>query len=910
MDFLSLHRAPFSRPQPICRRGEARFNSSSGISCSVMLTCWRRALTLLALLLCGFDLSGSEHRSADRDGELRVPRFLGFVAAYAQIVSPGPLARPHASVEGILNCTRCHTLGQKEIEETKCFGCHALIDGRVAEGRGYHAQTSVRSQGCGECHKDHAGLDFQMIEWKGGREAFDHALAEYPLEGKHREVRCESCHRPELIADTAVHRVLAEHPTKKTYLGLDRNCVSCHFDEHRGQFSESCDRCHDLTAFRPAPLFDHDQTIYPLVGAHRETACDRCHARQVDNSRAAVLGPTASDYAVYKRLSFDDCRDCHDDPHLGRLGERCLECHLDGTWKVAAENGRESRIDHDRTRYPLRGRHIGVACQRCHPRNSRGLLVSQDLPFSRCDDCHRDAHPDQFSSSRDQDCASCHEVTGFTPATFGAEEHARSPYPLEGAHLAVPCSRCHADQPGAEAERQTFRSIPDQPPHARRLATQQFSFGEYPLASCETCHGDPHAGQFLKGGTAPACADCHSLGSFSELAFDHASVYPLTGKHAHARCSGCHPRDAALGGARPSVLPWLQHVQHSAEIAPVRYSGISQTCRVCHRDPHLGQFKPSPIGDCERCHDTESFAIASTYDHGTTRFPLAGAHEMLHCDRCHPSTEILPGSAAARYVAVPQLCGDCHEDPHEGSFRSNRGQSNCAGCHNETSWHQVTFDHALTGFELGAEHQLVACAACHGAEAAPRECIQCHNDVHGAFLGPNCGECHNGTAGFSRVALKRVHEQTRLPLIGRHATVPCASCHVDRLDLKFMSLDPQCARCHEDDYQAAGTRAGMDHVLWGFDRACDHCHDAYRWDRATYLQHEKCFPIARGEHSGITCLRCHTSLDPMVTETCATFTADCMQCHGCANMSDEHRQVEGFECADRKCWECHPQGRK
>lgn len=878
-------RIPFRGLRVANRAEEAQLEFAEEDPCTATLMDWCTIVTLWAMLF-------------------------GASTTHAQIVSPGPLARPHASVEGILNCTRCHTLGQKEIEEAKCFDCHSLIETRVTAGRGYHAEASVRSQGCGECHKDHAGLEFQMIEWEGGREAFDHGLTGYDLVGKHAEVRCEPCHRNELIADPEVLRVLAEHPTKETFLGLARECTSCHFDEHRGQLPQSCETCHDLLAFKPAPLFDHDQSVYPLVGAHRETDCDRCHARVADTPSAGVLQPIASDFTLYNGLAYDDCRDCHEDPHQGRLGERCLNCHLDGTWRVAAGVDGAGRIDHDRTRYPLRGKHIDVACERCHPHDSRGLLVSTGLLFSRCDDCHRDAHQDQFFHNRERDCEACHELVGFTPAKFTEEDHARSRYPLEGAHRAVPCSRCHAAKPDADTSKEAIPPLPEQPPRTRRLATQQISFGEHSLESCETCHGDPHAAQFQTEGISTECTECHTLGSFSELSFDHAAVYPLVDKHAHARCADCHPRDPTLGTARSRILPWLKHVEQATGGAPVRYSGVSQVCRDCHRDPHLGQFEPLPQGDCERCHDIETFDIAGTYDHNTTQFPVGGAHRDLECSLCHPKTEVAPGLAAVRYVAVPRKCEDCHTDPHGGAFRSEYEQDDCAACHNEKSWHQVEFDHALTGFELGVEHRFVACAACHGAEAAPRECVRCHDDVHGTFLGPKCDECHMGVAGFPRVATMRVHERTRLPLVGRHATLPCSACHTDRLDLKFTSLDPQCGRCHEDDYPSAGSLTGMDHLLWGFSRACDQCHDAYRWDRATYLEHEKCFPIARGEHAGITCLRCHTSLEPLTMGTCTTFTADCMQCHECADMSKEHREIEGFECADRKCWECHPQGRR
>jgi hypothetical protein len=38
-------------------------------------------------------------------------------------ISPGELSAAHASLEGIGNCTACHTLG-KTIDDNRCLGCH------------------------------------------------------------------------------------------------------------------------------------------------------------------------------------------------------------------------------------------------------------------------------------------------------------------------------------------------------------------------------------------------------------------------------------------------------------------------------------------------------------------------------------------------------------------------------------------------------------------------------------------------------------------------------------------------------------------------------------------------------------------------------------------------------------------
>jgi hypothetical protein len=39
--------------------------------------------------------------------------------------------------------------------------------------------------------------------------------------------------------------------------------------------------------------------------------------------------------------------------------------------------------------------------------------------------------------------------------------------------------------------------------------------------------------------------------------------------------------------------------------------------------------------------------------------------------------------------------------------------ANCTNCHNTTNWTTATFDHSTTGFALINGHASVACASCH-----------------------------------------------------------------------------------------------------------------------------------------------------------------------------------------------------
>src|SRR5512140_728724 len=114
-------------------------------------------------------------------------------AAFAQI-SPGKLSRFHQSLEGISNCTKCHDLGEA-VADSKCLDCHSAVQSRIAAGTGYHPSTEINTAKCGTCHSEHNGLDFELVNWKGGKQIYDHRLTGFALEGAHRNKECSSCHR-------------------------------------------------------------------------------------------------------------------------------------------------------------------------------------------------------------------------------------------------------------------------------------------------------------------------------------------------------------------------------------------------------------------------------------------------------------------------------------------------------------------------------------------------------------------------------------------------------------------------------------------------------------------------------------------------------------------------------------------
>jgi hypothetical protein len=116
-------------------------------------------------------------------------------------ISPGPLARPHATLEGATNCVKCHGLKGSSSPMTQvCLQCHKEIAWLMQQQRGLHSrEVRVGRKECASCHPDHAGVDFKLVEWTEGAPAkFDHRRAGWALTGKHLETRCEECHKASL----------------------------------------------------------------------------------------------------------------------------------------------------------------------------------------------------------------------------------------------------------------------------------------------------------------------------------------------------------------------------------------------------------------------------------------------------------------------------------------------------------------------------------------------------------------------------------------------------------------------------------------------------------------------------------------------------------------------------------------
>ena len=532
---------------------------------------------------------------------------LSFSAIAQAQISPGPLCSGHSQLEGIENCTMCHTVG-KLISNTKCLSCHEEIASRINQHIGYH--PTVSSEPCTKCHLDHLGRTFQITRFD--TLSFDHSTAGFVLKGKHKIISCRGCHNPNEIFARDV-KILPAVERKTTFLGLSTNCEACHEDIHKGQFTQSCSACHGMAHWIPADNFNHDRTSYPLTGKHKNVGCYECHnGKLADNKTIKFI-----------EMRFSSCDNCHSDPHSGQFKRPCSSCHTTESFKTV----RRAEFDHSDTSFPLLGKHAEVKCEQCHQsdperKNVTGGLGFHITKFQLCSDCHADAHAGQFVDRPDKGkCESCHSIEGWIPASYTIADHQKDKFALDGAHLAVPCYDCHIENKVKAASTRQFRWI-------GRM-------------ECSTCHSDIHKGQFnlemING-----CSTCHVTDSWVSLpAFSHDKTkFPLRGAHAMVACDRCHVKTANLS-------------------TPVKFVDLSTVCSSCHSDQHQGQFQVEGATDCARCHTVEDWHNL-IFDHNTqSAFGLTGKHVDVPCAKCHPSV-VENGKKTVRYKPLGTQCTDCH----------------------------------------------------------------------------------------------------------------------------------------------------------------------------------------------------------------------------------------------------------
>lgn len=300
-----------------------------------------------------------------------------------------------------VRCNSCHLPEKgplyKQKLPDKCFACHKKDD----QEKGHRGGLGEK---CESCHNERG--------WKSSN--FNHDDTHFPLRDKHKEAKCDTCHKGGVSGPNAK-------------LKLEKECVSCHRKDdqekgHKGRYGNKCESCHNEKNWKTS-IFDHGRdTKYKLLGKHQQTRCDACHLPEKG--------------ALYQQQKLDSqCIACHkkDDKHKNQLGNKCESCHNEKDWKGTP-------YDHARSRFPLTGSHGKVECKKCHL-----TPAFRDAPKS-CNGCHEkeDVHKRRFGTK----CESCHYTGTWKSWDF---EHDKTRFKLDGAHKKVECFACHKEPVNSHA---------------------------------------------------------------------------------------------------------------------------------------------------------------------------------------------------------------------------------------------------------------------------------------------------------------------------------------------------------------------------------------------------------------------------------------------------------------------------
>ncbi len=500
-----------------------------------------------------------------------------------------PLIGGHAALE----CDACHknaAVGQFQGLSVNCYSCHQVQYQNAVPD---HKATGFPPT-CQNCHSS-------VDTWLGAK--FDHAkFTGFALTGVHATLDCAACH------------------VGGRYKGTPANCYGCHAKDYNATnnpnhvqagFPRDCATCHSTSTWSGAK-FDHSRTKFPLTGLHANVPCTSCHI----NGKFAGT-PT-------------DCASCHiadynktTNPNHKASGipTTCAVCHSTNGWIPAV-------FDHSKTKFPLTGVHVTVACTSCHI-NGRYAGTPTDCASCHINDYNKTTNPNHKAAGFPTDCSICHSTSGWSPASF---DHSKTKFPLTGKHATLPCVACHVN-------------------------------GNFNLqTTCVSCHLNDYNGttdpNHKAAGFPTDCQVCHSTSSWQGAQFDHSKTgFPLTGAHINVPCAKCH-----INGV---------------------YQGTPTDCYSCHKADYLGTNNPNHVAahfptTCATCHTTATW-LGAVFNH--TWFPIySGTHagRWMTCSDCH----INPSDYSAF------SCITCHEhskpntDPHHSDVRGYvYNPTSCYSCH-------------------------------------------------------------------------------------------------------------------------------------------------------------------------------------------------------------------------------------
>ena len=354
----------------------------------------------------------------------------------------------HAQIAN--QCALCHPGGNYNNTPNTCAGCHTPD----YNGTSNPNHTALQfSTDCTTCHSETA--------WAPA--TFDHDAQYFPIySGKHKDQwnACADCHaNPSNYAEIT--------------------CTSCHTnpqtnDQHNGiggytYNSSACLACHPTGD--AANGFDHNNTNFPLTGAHLTTDCIQCHANGYAGTPTQCVACHTPDFN----------QSLNPNHVVLNIPADCAMCH------TTAPGWAPATFPIHNNYYALNGAHALIAnqCATCHNGNYKNTP-------NTCFGCHAPDYnsansPKHASAGFPTTCEDCHTETAWEPSSFN---HDQQYFPIySGKHKGEwnQCVDCHTN-PGNFAAFSCIDCHEHDSPSQVANDHQGVNGYQYVSTACFSCH--------------------------------------------------------------------------------------------------------------------------------------------------------------------------------------------------------------------------------------------------------------------------------------------------------------------------------------------------------------------------------------------------------------------------------------
>lgn len=190
-----------------------------------------------------------------------------------------------------------------------------------------------------------------------------------------------------------------------------------------------------------------------------------------------------------------DCFACHS-PFLGSSPEKCVHCHK--VEEIGLKTSKGLAITKEKKNVAFHQKLIEDDCVACHA-DHKGVQAFKPIgQFShelvvqetreQCNSCHSNPG-DALHQKIKGNCAQCHTIEAWTPATFEHDEYFRF-----DRHHPADCEKCHVQN-----DYSTYTCYGCHEHSRSKIRSEHVEEGIYDYENCVECHrsGDEHEAEYL-----------------------------------------------------------------------------------------------------------------------------------------------------------------------------------------------------------------------------------------------------------------------------------------------------------------------------------------------------------------------------------------------------------------------------